>query len=585
MRIYFICLFLISSAFAFSQRITISGKVQDAQTGEMIIGAVVYAPLSNTTASTNAFGFFSLSLPLKDSVVILCGFVGYKNDTAKLQIKGAEVKHDFKLSANTLLKEVTISDTHTAHNENKISTVEMSVEQIKKIPALMGETDVLRAYQLMPGVQGGKEGTSGLYVRGGSPDQNLFLMDDIPLYYVNHIGGFVSVFDVNSINNVTLYKAGFPARYGGRLSSVMDIRLKDGNNQKIKGAYTFGILSSKLSFEGPIKNEKTTFLIASRRSLFDLFTRPLSRLQTDGKYGGGYTFYDLTAKITHTINDKNKLYFSLYGGGDNIFIRSKDKVDSAAGIKPYDYRYKAIIKWGNFLSALRWNHIYSSRLFSNTTVGYTHFFYTNKLHAEEKNPKTSKTTRSYNASFRSAISDITGKSDFFYYPNAINNVRFGVEVTPHFFNPGINIQKFKDNALPDSSSVNGAKDKKLALEEKIYVEDEYKINSKTSVNAGVHGNVYVIESNSFISAQPRILLNYNPSENFSVKASYSNMQQNLHLLSNSGAGLPTDLWVPATKIAKPEKSNQYVLGINKTLSKKKVNLFFQLIPLGKIKLK
>ena len=567
MHIYITSLFLVIAGSLFSQRNTISGYVRDAQTGEIIIGAVIYHSATKTSTSSNDFGFYSLSLPASDSLSIVCGFVGYKNDTIKLSAEKAEVKYNFKLSPNTFLKEVTVSDKRTVHDMNKISTVELTVDEIKKIPALMGETDVLRAYQLMPGIQSGKEGTSGLYVRGGSPDQNLFLVDDIPLYYVNHIGGFVSVFDVNSINSITLYKAGFPARYGGRLSSVMDIRLKDGNDQKIKRNFTFGILSSKLSFEGPLKKDKTTFLISGRRSLFDLFTRALTRLQTSGKFGGGYAFYDLTGKITHKINDNNKLYFSVYGGGDNIFLRSTNESDDLKG-KTYKYRYRANIKWGNFLSTLRWNHIFSPKLFSNTTIGYTRFFYTNKLFAQETDVAASKITRTYNASFLSGISDITGKSDYFFYPNNRHSIRFGAEVTSHFFNPGINIEKFENKSSPDSSSIAGSSDKKLAYEGKLYIEDEYKINSRMSVNAGIHGNIYTIENSYFISAQPRILLNYKPFEKFSIKAAYSNMQQNMHLLSNSGAGLPTDLWVPATQKAMPEKSDQFVIGINKTLTEK-----------------
>lgn len=567
MRIYIFWLFLLLTTSLFSQRNTISGYVRDAQTDEIIIGAVIYHPATKTSASSNGFGFYSLSVPLSDSLIMVCGYVGYTNDTVKLQAKGNSIKHTFKLSSNAFLKEVVISEARTVHDENKISTVELSVEEIKKIPALMGETDVLRAYQLMPGVQSGKEGTSGLYVRGGSPDQNLFLMDDMPLYYVNHIGGFVSVFDVNSINDITLYKAGFPARYGGRLSSVMDIRLKDGNNQKVKRNYTFGILSSKLSFEGPLKKDKTTFLISGRRSLFDLFTRALTRLQTSGKFGGGYAFYDLTGKVAHKINDNNKLYFSVYGGGDNIFLRSTDKAEDLSG-KTYKYRYRANIKWGNFLSTLRWNHIFSPKLFSNTTIGYTRFFYTNKLFAQETDIAASKVTRTYNTSFRSGISDITAKSDYFFYPDSKHSIRLGAEVTSHFFNPGITVEKFENKSLPDSSNIAGSSDKKLAHEGKLYIEDEYKINSNMSVNAGIHGNIYAIENSYFISAQPRILFNYTPFEKFSVKAAYSNMQQNLHLLSNSGAGLPTDLWVPATQKAMPEKSDQFVIGINKTLSEK-----------------
>ena len=504
------CILYFITTASFSQQITISGYITDAQTGEITIDATIYHSVSKTIAHSNSFGFYSISVPWRDSVVLSCGFVGYLKNTITLSSKGENIKYDFKMTANTILKEVVVSDNQTIHKENKVSVVELSVEQIKKIPSLGGEPDVLRSYQLMPGIQGGKEGTSGLYVRGGSPDQNLFLMDDIPLYYVNHLGGFVSIFDINSINTITLYKAGFPARYGGRLSAVMDIRLKDGNSQKVKGAYTFGLLSNKLSFEGPVKKDKTTFLITGRRSLFDLFTRAISRMQSSGKYGAGYTFYDITGKVAHKIDDKNKLYFSLYGGGDNIFIRSKENAKNYNG-KSYLYRYRGNVKWGNYLGAVRWNHVFSPQLFSNTTLGYTQFFYKNVLNAVEKDSATKKVTRTYNASFRSSVSDIICKSDYFFYPDTKHTIRFGADATTHFFNPGINIQKLKDSAASDSVTATDNYNKR-AFDGKIYIEDEYKINSQLSVNAGIHFNVYAVDSSVYASVQPRVLFS-RPSKN------------------------------------------------------------------------
>ncbi|MEO6902584.1 MAG: carboxypeptidase-like regulatory domain-containing protein [Bacteroidia bacterium] len=562
LALLFFIIFYLSKPF-YAQTTTVNGYITDTKTGEIIIGAIVYDNSSKVNAVSNVFGYYSISLPKADTnTTLICTCIGYTTQNIRLAtLKNNQCNYSL-LPNTTILSEVTVSEKKSV-KDNSISMVVIPLTLIKKLPSIMGEADVIRSYQLMPGVQGGKEGTSGLFIRGGSPDQNLFLVDDIPLYYVNHIGGFVSVFDINSINNITLYKAGFPSRYGGRLSAVMDIRLKDGNNQKIKGNYTFGVLSNKLNFEGPI-TKKTTFLVTGRRSLFDLFSRLITRMNSNGKFGGGYTFYDVTGKIAHQIDEKNKLFFSIYNGGDKIFLRSKE--DITQGNNSFNYKYNANINWGNFLTSVRWNHIYSPKLFSNTTLGYTNFYYKNKLNAVEKDNASNKITRAYKSVFSSTVKDVICKSDYYFYPNINNNIKFGGEATYHTFNPGIAVEQFSYQSLADSSNKKGSLIN--AYEGKIYIEDEIILNSRLSLNAGIHSNTFYINNTNFFSLQPRLLLTYKLPLDLLFKAAYSNMQQNIHLLSNSGAGLPTDLWVPATKIAKPEKSNQYVVGINKTLNLK-----------------
>lgn len=541
---------------------TMQGYISDSKTGEKLIGCSVYISGTTHGVTSNNYGFYSIKtdkLPAR----LVFSYIGYKSDTIEFRTSIENI--NISLTAKTSnLKEIEIKATGGVSSTPRTGVLSIPVQQIKQLPALGGEVDVLKAFQLMPGVQGGNEGTSGLYVRGGTPDQNLVLLDDIPLYYVNHIGGFVSVFDVNAINDIKLIKGGFPARYGGRLSSVVDIRMKDGNSSGIKGEYGIGILASRLFIEGPLsKNKKTKFMFSFRRCNIDLVTRLATRMQSSLEYSAGYTFYDLYSKITHEFDAKNSLSFSFYNGRDNIFFKQRDRV--AAGSDTF-FDYKANVKWGNTLASLKWNHQYNSHVFGSLTFAYTHFDYLNGVQYVEKNKTDRKVIDRANSSFVSGVNDLILKKDFDYFVSNIFSLKLGAGYTHHQFNPGMNYYK---NVSLDST----VGSPKLQSDEiTAYVESDFKLFKDVNANAGFHFNTYFVGGAIFPSLQPRITVNYKLKQNMSIKSSFVYMQQNLHLLSNSGAGLPTDLWVPATSTTSPQYSYLYSLGLYHTLKNKGIEL-------------
>ncbi|MBE9468028.1 MAG: TonB-dependent receptor [Bacteroidetes bacterium] len=540
-----------------AQTYTLSGFVQDAKTRESLIGVNIYDSNTYQGTVTNNYGFYSLSLNKTDTVHLHISYVGYeKQDTLLVFNKNQQI--NFSLMQNNMLNEIVIQDRYkNIERKTEMSTVEIPLKQIKNLPSLTGEPDIMRAFQLMPGVQSGKEGTSSISVRGGGPDQNLFLLDGVPLYYVSHIGGFVSVFEPGALKSVKLIKGGFPARYGGRLSSVVDIIMKEGNKEKLHGEYTLGILSSKFLLEGPVKNNKSSFLFSLRRCNIDILTIPISWFNSNGESFAGYTFYDINAKYNHQISKKTKIYFSFYTGRDKIFVKSHGSVSIPDVV---EYRYKNIVSWGNIMGTIRFNHLYNSKLFSNTTLSYTKFNYQTKLIYKQKGTKTDSLNERDVATFNSGVQDIIAKIDYDFYPNTKNIIKFGASATYHIFTPGITV--FKQTANIDTSygsnNIN-------AIENNLYFEDEIKISKKIIANIGLHSSLYYIQKSFFYTVQPRLMFNYLIKNNLSIKLSYANMQQHIHLLSNSGAGLPTDLWVPATKKIKPENSQQLAVGIAHTL--------------------
>ena len=544
-----------------AQTYTLSGFVQDAKTGESLIGVDIYNSDTYEGTVTNNYGFYSLSLNLNktDTAHLHISYVGYeKQDTILVLNKNQQI--NFSLLQNNMLNEIIIQEKYkNIERKTEMSTIEIPLNQINNLPSLTGETDIMRVFQLMPGIQSGKEGRSSIYVRGGSPDQNLILLDGVPLYYVSHIGGFVSVFEPSALKSVKLIKGGFPARYGGRLSSVVDIIMKEGNKEKLRGEYTLGILSSKILLEGPVKNSKSSFLFSLRRCNIDIITIPISWFNSNGESFAGYTFYDINAKYNHTISKKNKIYFSFYSGRDKLFIKSHGSI-SIPNLVEYKYRYKNIVSWGNIMGTVRFNHIYNSKLFSNTTLSYTRFNYQTKLSYKQKGTKTDSLNEHDIDTFNSGVQDIIAKIDYDFYPNTKNSIKFGTSATYHIFTPGI--IAFKQTAIIDTSYGSNIIN---AIENNLYFEDELKISKKITSNIGLHSSLYNVQKSFFYTLQPRIMFNYLIKNNLSIKISYANMQQYIHLLSNSGAGLPTDLWMPATKKAKPEKSQQFAIGIAHTL--------------------
>ena len=551
----------------FGQGIAINGIVTDAATGERLIGVSVYDSVRLNGISTNNFGFYSLTIPEGDPVYIKFSLIGYQSKRLKIKPESNQSVNIALQSVTSELNEIIIRSEQAVENKTNMSTLEIPVKQIKKLPALMGETDILKAFQLMPGVQSGKEGGNALYVRGGSPDQNLILLDDVPLYYVSHLGGFVSIFDANVISNVKLIKGGFPARYGERLSSVIDIRTKDGNETKRQGEFSIGTLLTKMSLEGPL-NKKTTYVVSFRRSFLDLFTRGLSLLSSGGKDSYWYTLYDANVKICNRLTDKDRLFFTFYSGSDHV--GAKGKTENTFGPVTQKSKYNTGIKWGNITASSRWNHIYNSKLFSNLTIGYTRFKYSTKVSRETIDKSSNSTIQNDKILFFSTIHDIVQKMDVEYYPNPKHRIKFGNSSVVHFFNPSVSSYSQNSSISSSVDTTTGTNNKLQSYELNVYADDEYRIIPKFTVNVGLHIATCFVPGKTFISFQPRILSSYKIAETTAIKASFSTMQQPLHLLSSSTGGFPTDLWVPATKKAVPEKSMQVALGIGRSIYFRKV---------------
>ncbi|NOZ46574.1 MAG: TonB-dependent receptor [Chlorobi bacterium] len=475
---------LLFSSNVFTQDIIISGYVQDKETGEKLIGANIYDIISIKGTSTNNFGFYSLSIPKTDTIKLAISFIGYQMQKKELIQTSENETINFDLKQGTVIQEVEVIAKRTIQQKTEMSIIEIPIKQIKTLPALGGEVDIMKALQLMPGVQSGNEGSSGLYVRGGSPDQNLILLDDVPLYYLNHLGGFVSVFNADAINNIKLIKGGFPAQYGSRLSSIVDIRMKDGNLKKIQGQGTVGLVSSKLSLEGPVKIDTTSYIISVRRFMLDLISRPLTKIMLDD-ISSGYTFYDINVKFNHKFSYKDRLYFSFYTGDDKMITKRKT-TDDVEKEKIIDQ-----LKWGNMLGALRWNHLYSQKLFSNLTLTYSRYRYLAEFSSISKSDNI---TTEYLNAFNSNIKDVSGKMDFDYFMNTNYKIKFGVNSIYHNFTPGIASYKhIETNTSQIDTSFNNQKFN--ALENAIYFENIFKAGKKFKTNIGLRASNYIINQN------------------------------------------------------------------------------------------
>jgi len=553
---------------SYSQKYTINGYITDTSSGEKLIGANIYDVhlLSGTTSNT--YGFFSLTLP-KDTYNIAVSYVGYKTQYFKIDLKSNQTMQ-IKLVPVLELEEfvLTADQIERIEESTRMSTVKIPVAQIKSIPALFGEVDVLKALQLLPGVQSGMEGSSGLYVRGGGPDQNLILLDGTPVYNASHLFGFFSVFNADAIKNVELIKGGFPARYGGRLSSVIDISLKEGNLKKFHAEGSIGLIASRITVEGPIIKDRTSFIISARRTYIDVIAQPIIRLATssDERITAGYYFYDINAKINHKLGEKDHLYLSVYTGDDQFYMKAKPSSYLYDGVL-YTDRFSAGLGWGNLTSALRWNHQFSNKLFGNLTMTYSRYNF--DVTDEEENyaelPNDSVLRQFYSIDYLSGINDIAGKIDFDYVPNPNHFIKFGTNWIYHTFKPGVTSVSMVFGGVDTATNI-GAKDV-YAHEMAVYLEDDWKLSDKLKVNLGVHYSGFLVNDKYYNHVQPRIALRYLFRKNWSIKASYASMQQYIHLLTNTNIGLPTDLWVPATDKILPQNSQQVAAGFAKSFTK------------------
>ncbi|MGD1848264.1 MAG: TonB-dependent receptor domain-containing protein [Salibacteraceae bacterium] len=555
-----LCLVLACSA-----QYTISGYLQDESNGEMLIGATVYDLKSGKGTTTNVYGFFSLTLP-EDSVRLRISYVGFETQVMEFYLN-ADRSLNVNLSGSVSLNEfeVVASEAERMEEKSEMSTIEISMDKVKALPVFMGERDIMKTIQLLPGVQSGSEASSGLYVRGGGPDQNLILLDGVPIYNASHLFGFFSVFNADALNSVKLIKGGFPARYGGRLSSVIDIRMKEGNMKEFHGEGSIGLISSKLTLEGPIVKDKTSFIVSGRRTYIDLLAQPLIRSQSQDGSTGGYYFYDVNAKLNHKFSDKSRLFASGYFGNDRFYSRLRDRWDD--GATEYESKEDGELKWGNVIGALRWNYLFSNKLFSNTTFTYSRYKFLVGFSEEETSTGQQNETESISFDYSSGIEDYNGKIDFDYLPHPDHYVRFGVGHTYHTFTPGINTFNSRNSGEAPIDTAFGSS-QQYSHESWLYVEDDVKIGNRIKANFGLHGASFYTGNKFYFSLQPRFSGRYLLRDNMSIKASYARMTQFLHLLTNAGIGLPTDLWLPVTDRVPPQQSHQVALGVAYTHRKK-----------------
>ena len=545
-----------------NRKVTISGLILDAASGETLIGAGVTS--GKDGAVTNNFGFYSLSIPGKDDKVsVTYSYVGYTTKTISIRVQ-KDTTINVRLSPGASLEEAIV----TAQRESgvaatKMSAIEVPVAAIKSAPALFGEADVLKTIQLLPGVQGGTEGFSGLYVRGGGPDENLLLLDGIPIYNAEHMLGIFSVFQPEAVKKVTLYKGSFPARYGGRISSIIDVRTNDGNLYETHGSFGVSMLSDKLHLEGPIWKGKTSFSV-SARGMHTLLLTPIIKLTG---FDGNYFFYDLDAKLTHRFSDRDRLYFNVYNGLDDFYYRNQDNYGSGRTGGDIADNQNIGIRWGNTVAALRWNHVLGPKLFANTTVAFNRYKMQieSDLVSKETGLDGSLGNNRYQFDYRSGMRDWVAKVDFDYTPSPSQKVKFGADYTYHTFIPetfttyarevmGGVVQR--DTTISMKSNA-----EQVGHEASLYVEDDIRIGSRLTLNPGFHASLFGTQGKTYWSLEPRMSAKVAMGEDWSAKVSYSRMSQYVHLLSSSQISLPVDLWVPITKDIRPETSDQYSLGL------------------------
>lgn len=543
-------------------RLTISGLITDAATGETLIGAGATSGKHGTVS--NSFGFYSLTIPgEKDRADVTFSYVGYLPKTLTIPA-GRDTTVHVRLVPGTSLEEAVV----TAPRESGIAStrmgaIEVPVAAVKSVPALFGEADVLKTIQLLPGVQGGTEGFSGLYVRGGGPDENLLLLDGIPLYHAEHMLGIFSVFQPEAVKKVTLYKGSFPARYGGRISGIVDVRTNDGNLYETHGSVGVSMIGEKLHIEGPVWKGKTSYSL-SARGMHTLLLTPVIKLTG---FDGNYFFYDLDAKFAHRFSGRDRLYFNVYHGLDNFHYRESNKAFDGRTGQPFTDTQKLGIRWGNTVAALRWNHVVGPRLFMNTTVAFNRYHMRMDSDMRTREIKADGDTEDSQVQFdyRSGMRDWVAKADFDYTPTSSHKFKFGAEYTFHTFVPetltGYGRQRVNESPQADTTLYMRSNSLQRGHEASLYAEDEIRLGSHLSLNPGLRATLFNTQGKTYWSIEPRLNAKVNFTEDWWAKASYSRMSQYVHLLSSSQITLPVDLWVPITRNIRPETADQFSLGL------------------------
>ncbi len=585
MKKYFLNCLVLLALFSFTnekisaQNFTVSGYVKDSVNGETFIGASVRVrENSSLGAVSNAYGFYSITIP-KGNYTIIYSYLGFKTVEKEIVLdKNLSVNIDLAKN-NFVSKTIVITDRRKDESvkNTQMGQIELSTEQLKNIPAIFGEVDVMKALQLLPGVLSAGEGQTGFYVRGGGPDQNLVLLDGATVYNTGHLFGFFSVFNSDAIKNTTLIKGGMPANYGGRLSSVVDITMKEGNNKEIHGSGGIGLIASRLTLEGPLKKNKGSFMISGRRTYIDALAKPFitnTRLK-----GSGYYFYDLNLKANYTFSNKDRLYLSGYFGRDVFDFKNQSG------------SLNLNMPWGNSTATARWNHLFNSKLFCNTSIIYNDYQF--KILIDQNN---------FNLGLLSSIRDYNAKSDFEYFANSNHEIKFGGAYIYHITNPNaISIQTANIDVEPSDAN------KRHAQEAAFYALDDWSITEKLKLNYGLRYSIYqqlgpydyILTDNQFHpidtvhfakgknvqtyagwgGLEPRLTLRYELSNNSSLKAAYTHNNQYLNLVSSNGTTLPTDIWVPSTISVKPQISDQYAVGyfrnFNHNMFETSVELYYK----------
>lgn len=554
---------ILASLFAVAQKkYTISGYAKDVQNGETLIGATITVKGNSKGITSNQYGFYSITL-LDGNYELICSYAGYQPKITEVKLD-ADQSLNFDLITRSALQEVVITAKKTDGNVKnaQMGKFVLPIEQIKAIPAFLGEVDLLKTIQLLPGVRNAGEGSAGIYVRGGGPDQNLIMLDDAIVYNTGHLFGFFSIFNSDAIKNVSLIKGGMPAQYGGRLSSVLDISMKEGNDKKFQVEGGIGLIASRISIQGPIKKNKASFIISARRTYIDALTKPFIK-KTSQFYGSGYYFYDLNAKMNYKFSEKDRLYISGYFGRDVFnFVNGKRSLD-------------VNIPWGNATGTVRYNHVFNKRLFGNTSFVFNNYNFS--FQAAQSN---------FKIKLASGIRDVTLKQDFDLYPFTNHKIKFGGLYTYHKFTPSV-VSGMQDTVVFKPQNPQA----KFAHEAAVYLQDDWDVSYKIKINAGLRYswfqqigpyNIYTTDANgnrtdstkfsngqpvkTYGGLEPRFTLRYGINDKTSIKASVTRNLQYIHLVSNSGSTLPTDLWVPSTYKVKPQISWLYAAGLFKNFN-------------------
>ena len=549
------CLFL--SAYA-QETHTVSGYIKDAASGEALIGASIFLEEEGKGAATNVYGYYSFTVP-SGSYHVKISYVGYEDYKSLIDLE-KDLRLNVELNAmsdvlNEVLIEAEASDQNTTGTQ--MGEIDLDMQKVKTLPAFMGEVDILKTVQYLPGVQSGGEGNTGFYVRGGGPDQNLILLDEATVYNASHLFGFFSVFNADAIKNVKLIKGGMPSNYGGRLASVLDITMNDGNYKTYHAEGGIGLIASRLTVEGPIKKDTSSFILSGRRTYADVLAEPFIP-DTSSAKGSGYYFFDLTAKVNWRISDKDRLFLSGYFGRDVFTFKRND----------FDLEFN--VPWGNATSSLRWNHLFNDKLFLNTTAVFTDY-----------NFAFGGTQSQFSFELSSGIRDWNLKQDLTYYPNSLHNIKFGWNYTFHRFIPS-SVSASSDSVEFDTGDIV----KIYGNEAAIYVLDEFDLTENFKVNAGFRLSMYqhigpftryyknpstgVTDSTrqfnnfesikTYFGPEPRLSARYLFNDNSSFKFGFSHNYQYIHLASISSISLPTDLWFPSTELVKPQIGTQYSMG-------------------------